>query len=95
MIIEFLNDDKGYKDWVSAHPKGFVLNAPRPIENNQLMLHSASCKIIQGAQESCESLTCGQYLKVCAEDQSEIQKWVDSLFLLPLDLCAACFPLVD
>lgn len=95
MVIVFSDDDKGYKDWVSANPRGFVLNAPRPIATNQLMLHSASCKAIQGVPPDGGTWTCGQYLKVCSDDQSELKKWVDSLFLLPLDLCVACFPKVN
>jgi hypothetical protein len=51
MIVEFMDNDKGYVAWLSEHPDGFVLNCGRPPTPSYLVLHRATCWSISGMVE--------------------------------------------
>jgi hypothetical protein len=48
----FVNDDRGYLDWLSANPGNFVINMPRCPVAGQMILHRAGCGSIKGARSS-------------------------------------------
>ena len=43
--VEYIHDDKGYRDWVQSHPQGFIINTYQPgTDQSQCMiLHQAKC----------------------------------------------------
>ena len=56
VLIEFIEDDKGYVAWLAGHPDGFVLNCERPPRPAYLMLHRATCWTISGAPSARSQL---------------------------------------
>ena len=50
MCTLFHDDDAGYRQWISTHPDGFVLNSMnRPGRNVIVTIHSAACYTIPSA----------------------------------------------
>ena len=45
---EFVDDDRGYVEWVTKHPRGYVLNTERTPKANDLKLHRATCHTVTG-----------------------------------------------
>jgi len=72
VIIEFMDDDKGYVAWLAEHPHGFVLNCERPPRPSYLMLHRATCGTISGTPGRNWTVI---YQKVCADTFKEIDAW--------------------
>ena len=72
VIIEFMDDDKGYLAWLAGHPDGYVLNCERPPRPAYLMLHRATCGAISGKPGRRWTVA---YQKVCAETFKEIEAW--------------------
>lgn len=74
VLIEFIEDDKGYVAWLAGHPDGFVLNCERPPRPAYLMLHRATCWTISGAPARGRNWTV-TYQKVCADTFAELSSW--------------------
>jgi hypothetical protein len=72
VLIEFMDDDKGYIAWLADHPEGCVLNCGRPPQPSYLMLHKATCGTISGKPGRRWTVA---YQKVCAETFKEIEAW--------------------
>jgi hypothetical protein len=87
MIIEFMDDDKGYVSWRAEHPEGFVLNCERPPRPSYLILHRATCRTINGKPGRRWTAT---YQKVCADTLAEISTWAGQLG--PPSGCGICAP---
>src|SRR5262249_1696284 len=64
----FVDDDRGYLDWLAHHPDGFVINTGRTPSAAYLMLHRAGCGTINGKPARGTTFT-GDYAKVCGERQ--------------------------
>jgi hypothetical protein len=73
--VVFRDDDVGYLGWVSAHPKGYVLNAARSPSAAYVVLHRADCSTITGEPANGRSWT-SQLLKACSDDPRTIENWV-------------------
>jgi len=76
VIVEFMNDDKGYVAWLAEHADGFVLNCERPPRPSYLTLHHASCWTI--SRTSGRNWTTN-YQKVCADTFAEIHAWASQI----------------
>jgi hypothetical protein len=64
----FVDDDRGYLDWLAHHPDGFVVNTGRTPSAAYLMLHRADCGTINGTPARGTTFT-GEYAKLCGERQ--------------------------
>jgi hypothetical protein len=60
----FVDDDRGYLDWLAQHPDGFVINTGRTPTATYLVLHRAGCGTINGKPARGTTFT-GDYAKVC------------------------------
>lgn len=67
----FGNDDEGYRNWLEAHPNGFVLNTNRSPTASYLMLHRANCTngILNWRHENPTRV----YTKWCSVDRREVE----------------------
>lgn len=85
----FVDDDRGYSDWVDHHPDGFVINTGRTPSAAYLMLHRAGCGTITGKPARGATFT-GEYAKVCGE-QDELEEFARQLGgqAQPCGLCLA------
>lgn len=85
----FVDDDRGYLDWLEHHPDGFVINTGRTPSAAYLMLHRASCGTITGKPARGTTFT-GEYAKVCGE-QNELREFARDLggHAQPCGLCPA------
>jgi hypothetical protein len=69
----FVDDDRGYLEWLSAHPDGFVLNTYTRPSASYLRLHSAACRTISVLQPPGTTFTEGDYSKLCG-GRSELEE---------------------
>src|ERR1700722_12789244 len=85
----FVDDDRGYLDWLDHHPDGFVINTGRTPSAAYLMLHRASCGTISGKPASGTNFM-GEYAKVCGE-RNELEEFARHLggHAQPCRLCLA------
>jgi hypothetical protein len=90
-VGEFRDDDPGYLQWIDAHPDGYVINILRSYSPNAARLHRASCSTIAGLRGKGPLLT-GQYVKVCAEQLGELDRWATSEVGQPIVRCGTCRP---
>jgi hypothetical protein len=73
----FVDDDRGYFDWLDHHPDGFVINTGRTPSAAYLMLHRAGCGTITGEPARGSTFT-GEYTKVCGE-RNELEEFARHL----------------
>jgi hypothetical protein len=73
----FVDDDRGYLDWLDHYPDGFVINTGRTPSAAYLMLHRAGCETISGKPARGASFT-GEYAKVCGE-RNELEEFARHL----------------
>ena len=91
MAQVFTDDDHGYKRWKFAHPRGFVVNAGRPPNPANTLLHEASCKSISGEAPAGGSWTTSA-AKVCGDSIEELERWAhDAIDGDPAE-CPVCTP---
>lgn len=85
----FVDDDRGYLDWLDHHPDGFVINTGRSPSAAYLMLHRAGCGTITGKPARGSTFT-GDYAKVCGE-RNELEEFARHLggHAQPCGLCLA------
>jgi hypothetical protein len=87
MIVEFMDNDKGYVAWLTGHPDGYVLNCERPPRPSGLTLHRATCWTISRASGTNWTVN---YQKVCADTFEEIDDWAGQIE--PPWSCGFCTP---
>jgi hypothetical protein len=83
----FVDDDRGYLDWLDHHPDGFVVNTGRTPSAAYLMLHRAGCGTITGKPARGTTFT-GEYAKVCG-GRNELEEFARHLggHAQPCGLC--------
>jgi probable F420-dependent oxidoreductase len=89
----FVNDDKGYLDWLVAHQDGFVVNAFARPTADYLMLHRADCHTINGKPARGDSWTRRGYAKICASSIQELTDWARQETGGALQPCGTCHPI--
>ena len=75
----FVDDDDAYRDWVDAHPAGYVVNANMPVNRRYLVLHDAGCSHVRRATAPAGHWTTHGYCKFCADDLEELRSFAQSL----------------
>lgn len=73
-LSEFRDDDAGYLAWLAAHPNGYVINIARNYKTIDARTHRSSCRTINGQKQPRATLT-GPYVKVCADNLWELDRW--------------------
>lgn len=73
-LVTFIDDDSGYRQWLRAWPKGFVLNCHRQPSGDYLILHRATCRFINHLGPHVATFT-GDYIKVCSTDRTVVTQW--------------------
>ena len=86
-------DDAGYVAWLASHPDGFVVNANSTPTPTYLKLHRANCFTISTDAFRGKSWTEAGFLKACARDRSELERWSRETVGGELDPCKKCRPL--
>jgi hypothetical protein len=92
-VQKFQDNDAGYLDWLETNPHGFVLYAERSPRKEYLILHRATCKSISRVAEPPVRWTTGGYLKVCATEINEIERWCRQEVGGNPQPCGQCRPL--
>ena len=72
----FRHDDESYERWLRSNRDGFVVNARQRITPAYLRLHHAWCDRITVLRPRATTWTGGEYVKVCAADRAELQRWL-------------------
>ncbi|HUV80802.1 MAG TPA: hypothetical protein VMW40_08305 [Candidatus Bathyarchaeia archaeon] len=49
---KFIDDDRGYLDWIDRNPRGFVVNTYRNPSSKYLILHRATCGTISTSKRT-------------------------------------------
>ena len=86
---EFSDDDPGYLTWLAAHPDGYVINISRSRSATEARVHHAGCRTISGQNPRGGAWT-GPYIKVCAEQLGEIERWAIIQVGGPILRCGIC-----
>jgi hypothetical protein len=85
------DDDAGYLAWVQSHPDGLVVNTERRPSPAYLVLHRADCAHITRATQP-GSWTTAAYIKVCAPELAELERWARTEVGGRLQPCHWCAP---
>lgn len=91
MTESYLNDDAGYIAWLAAHDDGFVLNTYAHIAAGYLVVHRASCRMINRDLAVGRAWT-AQYGKACADSVDELLAWVKERTTGTPHGCRSCQP---
>ncbi len=87
-MVLFVDDDRGYLQWLSAHPDGFVVNTYRQPSPRYLRLHSAAYRMINGDPANGRRWT-ADYIKVCGT-RRELETWAATVVGGQVQPCALC-----
>lgn len=74
-VVRFVDNDDGYRSWVTSNPDGFVVNCKNPPERDYVRLHKAWCDSVSGPTHRGNYRTKGQ-MKVCSTERIELDDWV-------------------
>lgn len=87
-IIEYSDDEKGYREWLARNPDGFVVNQRW---GTYLRLHGSWCRHIQqpGMKHTNPEATS---TKLCGPDLVSLKAWVMAHYGREPDPCGACKP---
>jgi hypothetical protein len=89
--VVFRDDDAGYRNWLSAHANGYVINIARSHSVTASRLHHADCRTING-QNPHQGAWTGPYVKVCAEHLADLEQWATDNVHEPIAPCGTCNP---
>lgn len=91
--ILFIDDDAGYRAWISANPDGYVLSTDKPSYGRY---HRATCSAIGGGGIEPSTGTAwvrGRVRKVCASELSSLMRWArQNLQIDGVKNCSWCSP---
>jgi hypothetical protein len=73
-VVVFDAGDEPYRSWLSANPRGFVLNVARDPKSSYLKLHRPWCGYI-AAPRKPGAYTERQYIKICAARREALEDW--------------------
>lgn len=87
---KFREDDAGYLAWLAAHPDGYVINIARSYNPTDARVHHAGCWTISRQMPHGGKSWTGPWVKVCAEDLAELEKWAIDQVREPIRRCGIC-----
>jgi len=89
-------DDRGYEQWLTAHPQGFQANTGRPVGGRYFRIHRADCPLPDRSKPgNLNPRTGNRYLKITAETIAELVEWATEHLKLAVDrsnYCKRCGP---
>ncbi len=88
-MLTFQNDDAIYRQWISDHSAGFVVNVPYHAASTPSVLHTATCSSIKAF--ASKNSTTGDYYKVWGMNRDELVKWANQQG--KFQECKVCKPL--
>jgi hypothetical protein len=88
MIQTFVDDEHGFLVWRNRHWQDFIVNCYRKPSSAYLVLHRADC----GSLVRHENYTTRDYIKVCGETRSELDRWAREEIGGELTRCQECSP---
>lgn len=70
--------DENYRRWLIQHPDGFVINTTVRKSPDYMVLHKATCSLINPDRKRAKegAFTQRQYIKICADDTASLRDWV-------------------
>lgn len=74
-VTEFIDNDKGFFDWMRKNPSGYFVNTQRNIKSSYMVLHRSGCQHTKGTPRPGNEFTKG-YRKFCALSIQELSDWV-------------------
>lgn len=89
-MIEFVDDDAGYAEWIATHTDGFVVNTDRVPTRSYLVLHRASCPRISGRPTHGDNWT-SVYKKICGT-RPDLVAWAEQTVGRRPPECRTCWP---
>jgi len=90
-MVEFIDNDRSYLNWISANHTGLVVNCDRKPRANYLKLHCATCRWITGKPTNGKRWTT-DYIKVCSLNRYELEAWARERVGGQLQPCGHCNP---
>jgi hypothetical protein len=91
-IVQFVNDDEGYLNWLQENPQGLVVNSHRRPLSSYLMLHRTSCKHIK--PPAYTNFTTTDFIKTCSNEVAALAKWARVETGGQLKPCGICKPVI-
>ena len=91
-VLQFVDDDEGYLQWVHENPVGYVVNSNRKPTSSYVILHRADCRHINSPNRSNWT---NDYIKTCSLDVAVLEAWAHSTTGGPLTPCDVCKPLSE
>jgi hypothetical protein len=89
MPVVFIKNEKGYLQWASENPRGFIVNADEPPTSPDYpMIHRATHKAMTSPKRT--NYTTGRFFKVCSNDMHELEKWAKEKRGKKLNPCGIC-----
>ncbi|WP_197514378.1 hypothetical protein [Mycobacterium sp. E342] len=89
--VEFRDDDTGYLTWLTGHPNGYVINIARNYSASAARVHHAGCRTISG-QNPHKGAWTGPYVKICAAQLADLERWAANNVREPIPPCGTCRP---
>jgi hypothetical protein len=93
-MIIYINEDRSFRNWVTHHLGGFVLDGRLKSNWTRLVLHRARCAEVLPASMRSRATT-GSRFKACATKREELVRWMRNQVHRPIRSCPACSPDVD
>lgn len=90
-VREFRDDDEGYLAWIAEHPDGYVINILRGLNPTTARVHRARCRTVTGTPPRGGPWT-GPYIKVCAGQVDELDRWAVQHAGQVITRCGVCQP---
>jgi hypothetical protein len=87
----FENDDQGYRDWIRAHPRGFVLHVEN-LAGRKMTMHRADCWHISEDFPPPTTTTWTAKPKACSKEVRELREWARSRGVPNAPRCGTCDP---
>jgi len=74
-VIEFVDNDQGFFDWMAQNPGGYFVNTNRGVNPSYMVLHRSGCQHTKGTPRSGNEFT-NKYIKICAPAIEQLHNWV-------------------
>jgi hypothetical protein len=88
LMIQFVDDDRGYLTWIARNPSGWVVNSNRNPNPSYVVLHRASCGFMSGSPTRGRRWT-KDYSKTCGT-QEELRHWAQRQLGCQPTMCSHC-----
>jgi len=74
MTKAFADSDCRYREWLTEHQQGYVLNTRRRPDPRYMVLHRSECRSISRPADA-GAFTERGYIKVCSDSPADLELW--------------------